>query len=208
VPAEVKKLRIVNETLRIVNGFGRKGAEVFYLRFKFKMNLNLKIKNRMKKILVMAFVAAMFVSCKNTEKGEVITTEQYQALNQSEANNGKRFALVGYPFIGKDIEVKGPLANDSQLPHIDFYEEPGGQGKLIASLPIANGTGKNEFDAPGTFTMDQVVFYDNEGAPLKYTDKMQVSFTMELQVERGKTTSADKSVYYGGPSDVRIDKAN
>ncbi|RZK17117.1 MAG: hypothetical protein EOO86_13330 [Pedobacter sp.] len=66
---------------------------------------------------------------------------------------------------------------------------------------------KNEFDAPATFTMDQVVFYDNEGKPLKYTDKMEVSFTMDLQVDRSKTTINDKSVYYGGPSETRIDKA-
>ena len=163
----------------------------------------------MKKMLLIAIASAMLISCgKEKEKGKVVNFEQYQALNQTEENNGKRFAIVGYPFIDGDIEVGGPLANDSQLPQIAFYEEPAGKGKMIALLPMGNGKGKNEFDAPETFTMDQVVFYDNEGKPLKYTDKMQVSFTLDLQVDRSKTTINDKSVYYGGPSETRIDKAN
>ncbi|RZL38227.1 MAG: hypothetical protein EOO96_03375 [Pedobacter sp.] len=163
----------------------------------------------MKKMLFIALASAMLISCsQNKEKGKVVTFEEYHALNQKEENNGKRFAIVGYPFVDGDITVKSTLSNDSQLPHIAFYDEPGGKGKMIASLPMANGKGKNEFDAPGTFTMDQVVFYDNEGKPLKYTDKMEVSFTMDLQVDRSKTTMNDKSVYYGGPSETRIDKAN
>lgn len=162
----------------------------------------------MKKMFLIAIASAILVSCgQNKEKGQVVNFEQYQALNQTEENNGKRFAIVGYPFIDSDITVRSGAANDSQLPQIGFYEEPGGKGKMLASMPIANGTGKNEFDAPATFTMDQVVFYDNEGKPLKYTDKMEVSFTMDLQVDRSKTTINDKSVYYGGPSETRIDKA-
>lgn len=162
----------------------------------------------MKKTLLIALASAMLIACtKNNEKGTLVSKEQYEALNQVKENNGKRFAIVGYPFIDGDIEVKGPMANDSQLPYIKFYEQPEGQGKLIASLPIANGKGKNEFDAPATFTMADVVFYDNEGKPLKHTDKMEVSFTMDLQVDRSPTTMGGKTVYYGGAADTRIDKA-
>ena len=162
----------------------------------------------MKRMFLVAIASAILVSCsQNKEKGQVVNFEQYQALNQVKENNGKRFAIVGYPFIDGDITVRGGVSNDSQLPQIGFYEAPGGKGKMLALMPIANGTGKNEFDAPETFTMDQVVFYDNEGKPLKYTDKMEVSFTMDLQVDRGKTTFNDRSVYYDGPSETRIDKA-
>ena len=163
----------------------------------------------MKKMLLAFVTAAVLVSCgQNNEKGQVVNTEKFRALNELKENNGKRFAIVGYPFIDGDLTVRGKFADESQLPQIGFYEQPGGKGSLISSFPMSNGKGKNEFDAPETFTMEDVVFYDNEGKPLKYTDKMQVSFTMKLQVDRSKTKINDKSVYYGGPGDVRIDKAN
>lgn len=167
------------------------------------------MKNKMKKMLLIALASAMLISCsQNKEKGQVVTFEEYHALNQKEENNEKRFAIVGYPFIGGDITVRGNATNESQLPQISFYEQPEGKGKMLATLPMENGKGSNEFDAPSTFTMDQVVFYDNDGKPLKHTDKMEVSFTLALQVDRGKTTINDKSVYYGGPTETRIDKAN
>lgn len=163
----------------------------------------------MRKILIVVITAAMIISCgKNNEKGQVVDSKGYSALNEVKENNGKRFAVVGYPFIDSDITVQGPLAGSNQLPQISFYEEPGGKGKMIARFPIANGKGNNEFDAPETFTMEDVVFYDNDGKPLKYTDKMQVSFTMNLQTDRERMKHGDKLVYFGGPEDVRIDKAN
>ena len=167
------------------------------------------MKNKMKKMLFIAIASAMLVSCsQNKEKGTLVNFDQYHALNEVKENNGKRFAIVGYPFIDGDITVRGGVSNESQLPHISFYEQPEGKGKMLASLPISNGKGKNEFDAPATFTMADVVFYDNEGKPLKHTDKMEVSFTMDLQVDRSTTVINGKTVYYGGATETRIDKAN
>lgn len=164
---------------------------------------------KMKKILFAVCTLLILASCSsNKEKGQIVTIEQYQSLAELKENNGKRFAIIGYPFINEDITVRGTFADKSQLPRINFYEEPNGKGKMIAAFPIESGKGKNQFDTPETFTMEDVTFYDNEGNKLKYTDKMQISFTMELQTERERTKHMDKLVYYGGPVDISIDKAN
>lgn len=160
-------------------------------------------------LFLMIAISATFISCKNAEKGKLITAEQFKSLNELEENDEQRFAVAGYPFIDDDIQVNalGGLDSQSQYPQIMFYEQPNGQGKPVGIFPIPNGTGKNEFNTPATFTMDDVVFYDNDGNPLKHTDKMEISFTMDLQTERSKTESNGKMIYYGNPIDVRIDKA-
>jgi hypothetical protein len=160
----------------------------------------------MKKITVFLMVLVLASCSQNRDKGQIVTIDQLNELGVNKENSGKRFSIVGHPFIDRDITVRA-LGNKSQLPYINFYEQPNGQGKMIGSFPIENGKGKNEFYAPEAFTMDDVVFYDNDGKELKHTDKMQLSFTMDLQTERERMKLGDKMVYFGGPIDIRIDKA-
>ncbi|GIQ60851.1 hypothetical protein Flavo103_39870 [Flavobacterium collinsii] len=156
----------------------------------------------MKKNLITALALAMF-SCgnSNSEIGKLVTTKEYEDLNKIEENNGKRFSIVGYPFIDSDIKT-----SIKTTPYIKFYEQPNGKGVIIGHFPIEDGEGKNEFYTPETFTMQDVIFYDNEGNKIKSSEKLQISFTLKLQTERSKSGSGADAAYYGGPEDVRIDK--
>jgi hypothetical protein len=159
-----------------------------------------------KTVFTLFFISALIVSCnQKLEQGKLVSKEEFKGLGKLKENNGKRFSVLGHPFIDGDISVRQGIGK--QLPNINFYEEPNGKGAMLGAFPVSNGKGKNEFYAPETFTMDDVIFYDNDGTPLKHTDKMQISFTMDLQVDRERSGSGDDMKYYGGPASVRIDKA-
>jgi hypothetical protein len=161
----------------------------------------------MKKTIFTLFcISTLLFSCnKKLEQGKLVSKDEFKELGKLKENNGKRFSIAGHPFIDGDISVRQGIGK--QLPSISFYEEPNGKGAILGSFPVSNGKGKNEFYAPETFTMEDVIFYDNEGAPLKHTDKIQISFTMDLQVDRERSGSGENMAYYGGPVDVRFDKA-
>lgn len=163
----------------------------------------------MKKITII-LLSIMAISCNsNREKGKLVSTEEYKNLNNLAENNGKRFSIIGYAFIDRNLEV-------SQLggvgERINFFEQPEGKGGFIGAFPIAHGQDKNEFNTPKEFTMKDVVFYDNDGKEIKSDQKIQVSFTMQLEVDREKIPENDIAGiktgggYYGGAEKVRLDK--
>lgn len=160
--------------------------------------------------LAMIFIIGSIVfSEKNNVKGEPINLEQFHALNELKENDGKRFSIVGYPFIDKDVTIrnKSNTRLESQLNKVSFYEKPNGKGAFISDFPLPNGKKRNHYFVPDDFTIDDVVFYDNNGKPLKHTEKMLVSFTMDLQTDRATINMGSKEMYYGSPIKVRLDKA-
>lgn len=159
--------------------------------------------------LALGVMAATFVACKseNLDKGVPVDLASFRSLGEKKENDGKRFSIQGYPFISGDITVRNGIGSAKQYPYINFYDQPNGKGILIGSFPIENGSGPDQFDAPESFTMDEVTFQDHGGAKMKHTQKMSVSFTLELQTDRERTKSGDKMVYFGGPEAVRLDRA-
>ena len=161
-------------------------------------------------ILPTAFLF-LFASCgligdAPKEKGQIVSNDAYPDLTTNKDNDNKRFAIVGYPFIDGDISVR-PMGGETSYPSINFHTEPNGKGSVISFFPIKPGEGPNSFHTPANFTMADVVFYDNEGKPLKSTDKMQVSFTLDLQTDRPRLKLGDRMTYYYSTKSVRIDKA-
>lgn len=161
----------------------------------------------MKKILFGLLVFPLLSSClQHREKGKLVTEEDFLALGELKANDGKRFAIVGYPYIDGDIKLTGGFSNSS-FPLIGFYNKPEGKGIMIGSFPISHGKGNNQFFAPDNFTNASVLFYDNDGNPIKSSEKMQISFTMELKTHRERVKIHNRYLFFGGPEDIRIDPA-
>lgn len=155
-------------------------------------------------LLSLGASALLFSACSilggNLEKGELISPDAVSSLNADEANDGKRVAVEGYPFIKGDITIDGDTS-------IDIYTEPAGAGTYITYLPMRFGEGKNTFYVPEEFTDADLVLYDNEGAAIAYDEKVLFSFQMDLQTDRERMTLGDQLVYYGMPEKVRIDRA-
>jgi hypothetical protein len=155
------------------------------------------------KLLLFLLGTSLFVlpACGTLEKGDPI--DDLYSLYTDAENDGQRFSIEGYAYIGGDITTDwtGGEVN------IEIYSEPLGAGDMLATLPIGFGEGKNEFYVPEEFYMEDLVLYDNEGTALAYDDKAIFSFTLDLQTERERHEVLGELRYFGLPEKVRIDKA-
>ncbi|WP_162923607.1 hypothetical protein [Arachidicoccus soli] len=117
----------------------------------------------------------------NLSKGKVIDPLQNELikLETDKSNNSKRFSVLGYPAFNADIK-----AGYNDDPVINIYSEPNGQGRLLNSFPIHIGKNANEIYVPKEFSNQDIVVYDNEGKSHKYDEKMQFSFSMDMQLNR------------------------
>ncbi len=159
-----------------------------------------------------------FISCNSgsNEIGTVIDAKQFEELHSNKENDGKRLSVIGYPNIGTDLTI----GRDGRG-HFTLFSEPDAKGNVIGLIRVEMGTDKNEMYVPDNFTMEDLVIHDNEGNELTYQDKIQVSFTVDLDTNRdpfetsklvkdetGKLVSKKMMKYYGqGPVNIRIDKA-
>jgi hypothetical protein len=164
--------------------------------------------------LSLSLLVFLFSNCGNNEKGEVITAQKFDSLKMDPSNDGKRYSLIGYPSVKGDITVFAENEGSMFL-----TSEPNGEGETIALINLKMGTGSNEMYIPDKFTNDDLRVYDNEGNELTTKDKIQVSFTVDMDtkrepvsqiktsVEGTKVTTKQVMEYYGqGPTDFRIDK--
>jgi len=128
-----------------------------------------------------ALLVLLFGCAKHFAKGKPIDPQKNQLLQleSDKANKGKRFSVTGYAAFGNDIKV-GPTDD----PVIDIYSEPDGKGRLLVSFPIHYGKGANKVHVPEEFTNADIVLYDDNGKTHPYNQKMQFSFTLDLQLDR------------------------
>lgn len=150
----------------------------------------------------------------NRTKGEVVNplNNELLQLKTDKKNDGKRVAVVGYAAFTGDIQVGGSMG-----PAIKIYSEPGAKGRFLVSFTLPFGEEANNVYVPEEFTAKDLVIYDNEGKAHKFNEKMQFSFTLDLQTDRPRLEKypldkrglpqTDKSVriYPTYLTDIRID---
>lgn len=167
-------------------------------------------------ISILCFCVFIVCSCQNNEKGIVIDTVKFNALMTDPSNAGKRFSLIGYPSVKGDIRVGASYEGSLFL-----TSEPDGRGESIALLDVKLGKDKNEIYVPDKFTNADLIVYDNEGGVLTTNDKIQVSFTVDMDTKRSPITRTKTEVvgtaiqsnevteYFGqGAVDIRIDRVD
>lgn len=150
-------------------------------------------------------------------KGKLVNplNNELVKLETDKSNKGKRVSVAGYPAFTGDIKAG---MNDD--PVISVYTEPDGKGRLVSSFPVRYGKSANEVHVPKAFTNRDIVLYDNEGKSHPYNERMQFSFTLDMQLDRPRITNYlldDKGipllrqgqlVYPTYLKDIRIDKIN
>jgi hypothetical protein len=168
------------------------------------------------KLQVRLFVIAFLVlACSRDEKGVAIDAVKFDNLMSDPANAGKRYSIIGYPSVKGNIRVGA-----NQAGSLFITSEPNGEGESIALLSLRLGTGKNEMYIPDRFTNADLKVYDNAGSAVTTNDKIQVSFTVDMDVKREPITIPETEVvnnaiqsksvtqYFGqGPVNFRVDKA-
>ena len=130
--------------------------------------------------------ALALAGCKaNLEKGQLIDPLQNQLLRMEadKANKGKRVSVVGYPAFNSDIKV-----GIHDEPVLNINSEPDGQGRFLVSFPIPFGKTANHVHVPEVFSPRDILLYDNEGKKHPYNEKMQFSFTLDMQPDRPRIT--------------------
>ncbi|MDN5289084.1 MAG: hypothetical protein JWR38_5358 [Mucilaginibacter sp.] len=169
--------------------------------------------------ILVTTVWALATSCSsgggNFEKSkQLITKHELNVLSGDKTNKGKRFSVVGYPAFTGDISI-----SNSRTPVLSVYTEPEGKGDLVISFSIELGKSRNEVYVPEEFTIKDIALYDNDGVAHKYNEKMQFSFTlnlqtnlerhsvMEMKIVDGKLQTESIKGYLQRIEDVRIDKA-
>ena len=153
-------------------------------------------------LLILLGTSLLFSACgAPLEKGEPV--QDLYSLYTDPKNDGQRFSIEGYTYIGSDITTDWTGGEVD----IAIYSEPNGAGDMLGSLPIGFGEDANEFYVPEEFYMEDLVLYDNDGNPLAYDDKAVFSFTLDLQTDRDQVKIGNQLQYFGLPEDVRIDKA-
>jgi len=151
----------------------------------------------------------------NYEKGKLISPDDLSSLASDKANKSARVSIVGYPAVNGDIATGA-----NKTPVLRVNTEPNGGGKMIISFPLDLGKGRNQFYVPEEFTIKDIQVFDNDGKSHTADEKMQFSFTLNLQTDQervhrtdiqivdGKLQSSEKLVYLSRPEDIRIDKAS
>lgn len=143
--------------------------------------------------LLTATSCSFFEGGKNREKGtpmESSKTAVQKILDDKEANEEKRFSIIGYLNYSAGMTV---YVDRPQTVYVNTA--PGDDGETITPIEVKWAeNGHNSVFVPEDVGRgsDKTIFYDNEGKPLTTNDKVEVSF------EVGKT-----SIY---PYEVRIDK--
>ncbi|WP_199141528.1 hypothetical protein [Pedobacter sp. ASV12] len=134
------------------------------------------------------------------EKGEVVSTSQFQELKKQKTSDGKRVAVIG-----KVTVANSNLTLKMGSPTSMTVDDQDGQ--LIDFFDLYHGKGKNEFYLPADFTPKDLVLYDNEGKPHHYDESIQLSFTMKrvtaVRPEQDPLTGA----YVWKYEQLRIDPA-
>jgi hypothetical protein len=151
----------------------------------------------------------------NYEKGKLVSPDELSTLEADKANKGVRFSIVGYPAVNGDIATGA-----NKTPVLRVNTEPNGAGTMIISFALDMGKGRNKFYVPEEFTMKDIQVFDNEGKSHSSDEKMQFSFTLNLQTDQerihrtdikivdGRLQSNEKLVYLARLEDIRIDKAS
>lgn len=138
-----------------------------------------------KSFLGLSLSAVLLTACSfggNLEQGELVSGDAIA----TEANDGKRIAVEGYPYIAGDVTLDGTTS-------IDIYTEPAGEGEWLIALPIFYGEegSKNTFYIPDEFSDEDVVLYDNEGNAIAYDEAAMFSFNYNLGTNYGSKVRID-----------------
>jgi len=153
-----------------------------------------------KNVVFICFVTMGFCSCINNEKGIPINTQQFMSLYKHKENAGKRFSIIGYPAMS-NTDMRVDTTQGNLLILNDYHE--------LSAINIPLGNNKNEMAIPTKYKPYTLTVKDNDGNVLTTTDKIQVSFTMELDINKTpKITGKDTSYLGRGPIDIRIDKVH
>jgi hypothetical protein len=151
----------------------------------------------------------------NYEKGKLVSPDELTSLYADKTNKGLRFSVVGYPAVTGDIATGA-----NKTPVLNVNTEPNGGGTLIISFPLDMGKDRNTFYVPEQFTIKDIQVFDNEGKSHASDEKMQFSFTLDLQTDQarvnrinmkmvnGSLQKNEKLVYLARLKDIRIDKAS
>lgn len=131
-------------------------------------------------------------------EGEVVSPNAFKEMKKQTESDGKRIALIGnFSVANSDITIKlgQPTSlsfGDENDNHIDFFK-------------VWNGTGKNEFSLPETFTPKDLKVYDNEGKEHSYNEKVKISFTLKRITAAEPEKNPNTGEYVWEWEQLRID---
>jgi|GEM_PF-2360433 len=132
------------------------------------------------------------------KEAEAVSPSVFKEMKKQTESDGKRIALVGtFSVSNSDITIK--LGQPTSLM---FSDE---NNNLIDFFKVWNGSGKNEFSLPTTFTPKDLKVYDNEGNEHSCNEKIKISFTLKRIKEAEPEKDPNTGEYAWEWEQLRID---